>query len=325
MRILVLGGTRFIGRHLVTEALVRDHEMTLLCRARTPSPFVGIVRHVVTDRRAPTEEAVQVLGESWDAVIDTCATDVDDLRATTPLLRDVSTYVLLSTCGVYRPATRALTERSPTIQAELTNPTRASASRKLRCERYLTRHIARTGGRLLVARLGVVTGAYDYSDRLAYWLERALRGGELLVPMHPEQPLQLIDAHDVACFLIETLPSAVAGVVNVAGPRRTAGDIIDQVIECAGGHAVPRWVGEDFALHHGLRPWTQVPLWLPSSSPERALMNVDSSQAIAAGLTYQPLADTITDCLTWQALRRGWSQRWLDHARELELLRQWQD
>jgi hypothetical protein len=175
-----------------------------------------------------------------------------------------------------------------------------------------------------VARLGVVTGAYDSSDRLAYWLERALRGGELLVPMHPEQPLQLIAAHDVARFLLDALPSTLAGIVNVAGPRRTAGEVIDAITECAGGLAVPRWVGEDFALHHGLRPWTQVPLWLPAASPERALRNVDSSLAIAAGLTYQSLADTIADCLTWQAVRRGWSQRCLDHARELELLRQWQ-
>src|SRR2546430_9224506 len=185
MRILVLGGTRFIGRHIVTEALVRNHEVTLVCRARTPSPFVGIIRHVITDRRAPTEEAIRVLGEAWDAVIDTCATDVDDLRPTTPLLRDAGTYVLLPTCAVYRPGTAPLTERSATIQAELTNPTRASASRKLRCERYLTRHIARAGGRLLVARLGVVTGAYDHSDRLAYWLPRALPRGGPLLPMPP--------------------------------------------------------------------------------------------------------------------------------------------
>ncbi len=304
MQILVLGGTRFIGRHLVTEALARGHEVTLLCRARTPSPFVGIVRHVVTDRRAPTEEARHVLAEAWDAVIDTCAADVDDLRPTTPLLRGAGTYVLLSSCGVYRPGTTRLTERSATIHAELTNPTRASATRKLRCERYLTRHIARAGGRLLVARLGVVVGAYDYSDRLAYWLERALRGGELLVPMHPEQPLQLIDAHDVARFLLDTTASTLTGVVNVAGPHGTARVVIDAITECAGGLAVPQWVGEDFALHHGLRPWTQVPLWLASSTPERALMNVDSSLAVAAGLTYRPLSDTLTDCLTWQSVRR---------------------
>ena len=135
MRILVLGGTRFIGRHLVAECLARGHEVTVLYRGRTPSPFVGIARHVVTDRRAPTDEARQVLAETWDAIIDTCASDPDDLRPTTTPLCAAGTYLLLSTCGVYRPGTSRLTERSPTIRTELTHPVRASASRKLRCER----------------------------------------------------------------------------------------------------------------------------------------------------------------------------------------------
>ena len=187
MRILVLGGTRFIGRHLVTQALQRGHELTLLCRGRTASPFDDMARQIRADRRHPTEEALQVLAEPWDAVIDTCAADIDDLRTTMPLLRDrAGTYVMLSSCGVYQPSHLRLTEHAATICTDDIDPARASASRKLRCERYLARQIRRAGGRLVIARLGFVVGRYDYNDRLAYWLERALRRGQVLVPMDRE-------------------------------------------------------------------------------------------------------------------------------------------
>jgi len=228
---------------------------------------------------------------------------------------------MLSSCGVYQPSHLRLTEHAATICTDDIDPARASASRKLRCERYLARQIHRAGGRLVIARLGFVVGRYDYTDRLAYWLERALRGGQVLVPMDREQPLQLIDADDIARFLLDLLPSTVDGVMNIAGRCSTAVEVVDTIVEQAGRHAVPQWVREDFALHHGLRPWTQVPLWLPRSMPERALMNVDNSLAISAGLTYRPLADSIADCVAWQSERRGWSREWLPPARERELLR----
>jgi len=326
MRVLILGGTRFIGRHLVTQALQRGHDLTLLCRGRTPSPFAGVIRHVFTDRRALTAEATRVLREPWDAVFDTCASNIDHVRSTrSPLRESAATYVLLSSCGVYRPGRAGLSERSATIRADHTDPARASPSRKLRAERYVARHIGRGGARLIIARLGVVVGRYDPSDRLAYWLERALRGGPLLVPMDPDQPLQLIDVDDVARFLLDTMSSTVDGVVNLSGPRRTAAEVIDAILAQAGRDGVPHWVGEEFALHHGLQPWTQVPLWLPWSVPQRALMNIDSSRAQAAGLTYRPLDDSIAECLSWQTERRGWPSSWLSPQRERELLDQWQD
>ncbi|MDQ7903500.1 NAD-dependent epimerase/dehydratase family protein [Phytohabitans sp. ZYX-F-186] len=326
MRILLLGGTRFVGRHIVTECLTRGDDVTVLYRAQSPSPFVGLLRHVVTDRRAPTPEAATVLAEPWDAVIDTSASDLDDLQATTALLSDVATYVMLSTCGVYsrnRQRGEEITELSPTVQARPTDPVRASATRKLRCERFLQRWFERSGVPLLIARLGLIVGAYDYSDRLAYWLERALRGGDTLVPMGPDQPVQLIDVVDVARFLRTAIDQAVAGVVNLAGCRISALDMVDAVFNCTDGGAIPRWVGEDFALANGLRPWTQVPLWLPAHSPERALMCVSSDRAVQAGLVRAPLVDTVTACLAWQTVRRGWSQQWLDRTRELQILQQW--
>ncbi|MFY1637115.1 NAD-dependent epimerase/dehydratase family protein [Solwaraspora sp. WMMB335] len=325
MKILVLGGTRFVGRHIVEECLRRGDDVTVLYRGRSPSPFAGIARHVLTDRRAPTVEAAAVLAEPWDAVIDTSARDVDDLSPVLPLLGDVGQYTLLSTCGVYRraPSRHGLTERAATIPADASHPVRASATRKLRCERYVRRRLDRINGPLLIARLGLVIGRYDDSDRLAYWLERALRGGDVLVPMDDRQAIQLIDATDVAYFLRDAVDQQLTGVVNVAGARTDARTLVDTVLTRAGRAVTPCRVGEDFALTHRLQPWTEVPLWLPASSPELALMSVNNSRATDAGLTLRPLPDSITDALGWQALRRGWSQRWLDHARERDLIQRW--
>ncbi len=324
MRVLMLGGTRFIGRHIVGECLSRGDEVALLYRGRSPSPFAGLARHVLSDRRAPTAEATAMLAEPWDVVIDTSATDVDDLRTVVAALGEVGGYVFVSTCGVYRRVAGCpvLTERSPTIVADASHPARASATRKLRCERYLRRNIDRRVP-LLIARLGLVVGRFDDSERFAYWLERALRGGDVLVPMDPGQPIQLIDAADVARFLRDAADQRLTGVVNVTGPRTTARELLDGVLTAAARAATTWWVGEDFALAHGVRPWTEVPLWLPTSTPERALMSVESVRAETAGLVCRPLAGTIADCLGWQALRRGWSQRWLDSARERDLLRRW--
>lgn len=325
MKILMLGGTRFVGRHIVEECLRRGDDVTVLYRGRSPSPFAGIARHVLTDRRAPTLEATAVLAEPWDVVIDTSAGDVDDLRPVLPLLGNVGQYTLISTCGVYRRAPRGhgLTERAPTIAADASHPVRASATRKLRCERYLRRRLDRINVPLLIARLGLVIGRYDDSERLAYWLERALRGGDVLVPMDDRQAIQLIDAADVAQFLRNAADQQLGGVVNVAGARFNARTLVDTVLTRAGRAVTPCRVGEDFALTHRLQPWTEIPLWLPANSPELALMSVNNSRATSAGLTLRPLPDSITDALGWQALRRSWSQHWLDYAREQDLIHRW--
>jgi 2'-hydroxyisoflavone reductase len=328
MRVLVLGGTRFIGRHLVTACLDRGDEVTVLHRGQTPSPFGDLVQHIRTDRRAPTPEAAGALAQSWDVVLDTSAHDLDDLRLVPAILGSVGRYLMLSTCGVYRriPCQHAqLTERSPTIVAEAVNPVRASASRKLRCERFLRRRLDRVRIPWLIVRLGFVVGTYDHTQRLAYWLERVMRSGDALVPMDPAQPLRLVDALDVARFLRQAVDKGLSQVVNVAGPPITARDLIDCVFGQAEAAATPCWIAENFALAHGVRPWTEVPLWLPPSNPERALMSVSSASAVSAGLTYRPLTDTLADCVVWQQLQPSRSAQWLDPEHEQQLLGLWRE
>jgi 2'-hydroxyisoflavone reductase len=328
VKILVLGGTRFIGRHLVTACLDRGDDVTVLHRGRSPWPLAGPVEHIHTDRRTPTPHAAQVLARPWDAVLDTSAHHVQDLRPVPAMLGPIGRYVMLSTCGVYRRARVrqvGLTERSPTILAEPSTPARASALGKLQCERLLRRRLDRARVPWLIARLGFVIGTHDHTQRLAYWLERVLRSGQALVPMDPAQPLRLVDAADVARFLRHAIDTNLSRVVNVAGPATTARNLIDCLFGQHAATATPCWIAEDFALAHGVRPWTAVPLWLPASSPEQALMSVSSAKAETAGLTYRPLTDSLTDCMTWQVAHRCWSAHWLNPHHEQHLLRLWQD
>jgi nucleoside-diphosphate-sugar epimerase len=328
VKVLVLGGTRFIGRHLVTACLDRGDEVTVLHRGQSPSPFDDLVQYIHTDRRTPTATAARMLAQSWEVVLDTSANDLDDLRLVLAMLGPVERYVMLSTCGVYRriPGQHApLTERSPTILAEPVDPVWASASGKLRCERLLRRRLDRAGVPWLIARLGFVIGTYDYTQRLAYWLQRVMRSGDALIPIDPTQPLCLIDALDVARFLRHAVDARLGHVVNVAGPPITARDLINCLFGQTDTKATPCWIAEDFALTHGLQPWIEVPLWLPPFNPQRALMSVNSGRAVAAGLIYRPLNETLADCLAWQQLQNTWSPHGLDSHREQELLHLWRE
>lgn len=298
MRVLVLGGTRFIGRHTVTTFLSEGHEVTLVHRGQSLSPFGRSVRTVTSDRRRPTSELVSVLASRWDAVVDFCAHDTADVASTTPLLGSVRTYVLMSTCGLYRRVPQRLDEAALLLHSDDPDPARASAIRKLACERFLSRHAARRVKRLVTIRLGVTIGPHDPTGRLAYWLERAAAPGGFLVPMAPDQPLQLVDARDVAAFIAGVIGDAdVPEVLNVAGVPTVARELI-AAIRAAGAMATPSWVDEVVALRWGLRPWVDVPFWLPVTTAERHLMNVDSSAACRRGLSRRPLVDTVADCLS---------------------------
>lgn len=328
MRVLVLGGTRFIGRHIVSHLLREGAQVTLLHRGWSVSPFGAEVTHLVDDRRAVTEATAHALATPWDAVIDTSGHDVDHVSGPARHLTAAGLYVFLSSCSVYaRPQSPAteITERSAVLRRAGVAHQHVSALRKLQCERHLDRELDARGIPLLTLRLSVTVGPFDQADRFAYWLERATRGGDVLVPMHPDQDMQLVDVRDVAEFLGTVLAagSQRPGLLNVAGPRTTASRVIDALALEVGPQFKPRWVGEQFALAHHLVPWTELPLWLPPSHPDRSLMAISSSRAQAAGLRFRPLADTVRDSLAWRREHPGWSSVWLDQDREKTLLGRW--
>lgn len=204
MRVLVLGGTHFIGRHIASHLLREGAQVTLLHRGWSVSPFGAEVTHLIDGRRAVTEATAPTLAMPWDVVIDTSGHDVDHVSGPVRHLTDVGLYIYLSSCSVYaRPQSPAteVTERSALLRRAGVAHQHVSALRKLQCERYLDRELDAKGIPLLALRLSVTVGPFDQADRFAYWIERAIRGGDVLVPMHPDQDIQLVDVRDIAEFV----------------------------------------------------------------------------------------------------------------------------
>lgn len=278
MRVLVLGGTRFVGWHIVAACLERGHRVTLLNRGLSgPEQWPG-VELLVADRTAPVAES-RLRGREWDLAVDCCAYGPDDL-ATVRRLRDkVGHYTLISSCAVHDPD---------------------FASGKRACERGVAALIS--GTPLLVPRLGLTVGPRDPTGRLTYWLKRALDGGAQAVPLEPSQPLRLIDVRDVASYVIASAEAGRTGRPDLLGPPTTAGDLFALIGRVTGGAVRWRWISEEQALAWGLRPWTQVPLWVPArNAAARALMTREP----VADLRTRPLEQTLSDCVAWYVTQPG--------------------
>ncbi|MFF5051722.1 NAD-dependent epimerase/dehydratase family protein [Micromonospora sp. NPDC000663] len=307
--VLLIGGSGFIGRHLLEACLQRGYEVTLLNRGRRATRYGVGVTHIVGDRRHLDRAVLSGLESGWDAVIDTCAYSAEDMS----IGRCIPTrrYLLLSSCSVYGSVTgsQLTSERSP---VDSSGPARG----KLDCERLASELPAE----VLVVRLGLVTGPGDPSGRLTYWVERCLRGESVLVPAEPDQPVQMIDVRDVAAFLAVAATSSLCGTVNVAGAVATFEETLRLVSDATRTAPSLRWVAGPVVLRHGVRPWREVPLWLPAGHPYRPHMRTNAGRARAAGLTLRPLAATVEDVTQWHRSDRTWHPEWLPTGRERAVL-----
>ncbi|WP_433724579.1 NAD-dependent epimerase/dehydratase family protein [Actinoplanes sp. CA-051413] len=305
MRVLVIGGTGFIGGHIATACLERGHEVTVFNRGHHPTPANAAT--IVGDRRHPSPAARVALATGWDAVIDTCAYSAADMAGAVSARR----YVLLSTCGVYQA-----TDLGEIANEDVPVDQCGSAGGKLDCERIA----ARLSAECLIIRLGVVTGPGDPSGRTAYWFERCLSSRDVLVPVKPEQPVQLADVRDVAAFLADALRSGLAGVVNVAGPVTSFANFIRLVVAATRREPRLHWLPEETVLGAGVQPWRDVPLWLPEGHPFRAHMRTGTDRANRAGLVTRTASTTIEDLAQWHGSTRRWHSDWLPWEREQTIL-----
>jgi 2'-hydroxyisoflavone reductase len=331
MKILILGGTRFLGRHLVDTALAHSHEVTLFNRGKTNPSLYPEVETLHGDRDGGLES---LAGRQWDAVIDTCGYVPRIVRASVQVLANaVEHYTFISSISVYADENSVsiysddvLDEDSPigmiedeTVE-EITGETYGPL--KALCEQEVLKTFPTDA---LIIRPGLIVGPYDSSDRFTYWPVRLARGGDVLAPGDPQMPVQIIDARDLAEWNIRLVEDRVAGVFNATGPEYplTMRAVLDTCQTVADIPSELTWVSEEFLLEQKVTPFTEMPLWLPKAVWGMSEVNI--SRALAAGLKFRPLAGTVADTLCWAQTRPS-DYEWLNGlkpTRETELLATW--
>ena len=317
MRLLVLGGSGFVGRAVADAAVRRGDEVTVFNRGHRPE--VPGVTTLIGDRRAP-----DALRDSrWDAVVDTWSADGAVVARSAELLRGrAGHYTYVSSRSVYDFVdVKGLDERAPLLPAD--DP--GYGGDKLRGELAT----AGFGGPVLLARAGLILGPHEDIGRLPWWLDRLARGGPTLAPGPRDLPLQYVDARDLADFLLDAAAAGLTGPYNLVSPsgHTTMGELLDTANEIAGGHAELRWSDPDAIVAAGIEPWTQLPIWLPPGVDHSFLHCSDTSKAQAAGLHCRPVRETIADTWAWMrtldgppAQRADRPQAGLDPAVEAKFL-----
>ncbi|RKP56842.1 NAD-dependent epimerase/dehydratase family protein [Cohnella endophytica] len=331
MKILILGGTAFLGHHLVHSALKAGHEVTIFNRGRTQTdsgqPFPGVEK--LTGDRDGNLDSLK--GKRWDAVIDTSAYVPRIARDSARLLADaVDRYVFISTISVYENFLEpGRDEGSPVGKLEDPASEDVGANYgplKAACEQAVEEEIP---GRALMIRPGLIVGPQDPTDRFTYWPARISKGGTVLAPGKPEAIVQFIDVRDLADWIIRMTEQRRTGVYNATGPATPMSmfDFLDACVNTIGSDARLQWVDDEFLLNRDTGPWIEVPLWLPGTGDTkeaRYLLNVDCRRALADGLTFRPLADTIEATMAWDASRKETERRaGLAPGKESQLLEQY--
>jgi 2'-hydroxyisoflavone reductase len=306
MKLLVLGGTRFLGRHLAQLALEAGHELTLLHRGRSGPDLFPDAEHRIADRDGSL--AVLADGE-WDAAIDTSAYVPRQVHAMAEALAGrVSTYQLVSTVSVYadvNASPHGLTDETAEVQTLDDPRTETVSGATYGGLKALCEVAAWDGfeGRCLVARPGLLVGPHDPTGRFTWWVQRLLRGGndspDMLAPGSPDAAVQFIDARDAAAWLLHQAEQGQTGVFNLTGPEEatTMGELLATGARALHRAAQPVWVDEDFLLAQGVQPWTELPLWLPRA--ESGLHRIDIERALATGLQCRSMAQTFADTAAW--------------------------
>src|SRR5215210_8209347 len=326
MDLLILGGTGFLGRYLVEAASEEGHRPTLFNRGLSEPGLFPEVESIEGDRDV---DLSALRGRSWDAVVDTCGYVPRAVRTSAALLADdVDHYTFISSISVYsEDITPGADEEAPVQKLpdpeveEVTGETYGGL--KALCELVAEEEVP---GRVLNVRPGLISGPHDPTDRFTYWPRRISAGGEVLAPDSEERTVQYIDVRDLAVWIVGMSEERLAGTYNATGPDYglTMGRLLQECEVVGGAGAELVWVSESFLEENGVQPFTELPLWVPRE--HAAMLAVDCSQAIEAGLTFRPLAETIEDVLDWDRARPAGREpaAGLLPEREQELLRAWQ-
>lgn len=321
MNVLVLGGTRFLGRHVV-ETLARSaHRVVAFHRGSTPCDLPSEVEERFGDRNA---DLSAVDTERWDAIVDVNAFEPEQVERSLRLRAD--RYLFVSTVSVYADFSAAgIAEDAATI--ETFDPADAAAAyggKKAACERLVRERYPQNA---VILRPGLIAGRWDYTGRFTYWCERLLRGGSVLVAAPPDRRVQFVDAADVARFAETALAREIFGVFNVVGPARptSMAQLLHEAASVARERGAPSsrfcWTGAALLTERGVERWTEMPLWAPGDEWS-GLLEISNAAALAAGLELRPMAATVRSVLDWTQAEHPHNPAGLDAAREAEILDQ---
>jgi len=310
LRILVLGGTRFIGLHMTALALQRGHTLTFFNRGKTKADRYPEVERIKGDRDGQIDG---LKNREWDVVIDNSGYVPRHVRLTAELLAPkVRQYVFTSSISVYPDFSVPRDEKSPVgkladetiekVDGETYGPLKAL------CEQAAEKAMP---GRTTIIRPGLIVGPDDNTDRFTWWPARAARGGEFIAPGAPQDPFQVIDARDLAAFTINAIERNFTGIYNLVSNVNgfRFGELIDASIDSASKRARPAeaprvtWLPADFLAAQEVAPWSEMPVWLPASGEEAAFAGTSNAAALARGLTITPIAKTVDDTMAWHLAR----------------------
>ena len=326
MKLLILGGTVFLGRHLVEVGLAHGHEISLFNRGQHNPELFEDVEKLRGDRDGGLDA---LRGGRWDAVIDTCGYIPRIVKESAELLsKAVDHYTFISSVSVYADVSKpGIDEGSPLGQLEDESVEEVDGETygplKVLCEKAASSAMP---GRVLNVRPGLIVGPHDPTDRFTYWPHRIARGGEVLAPTPSEAPVQVIDVRDLAEWIVQMVERGETGIFNATGPayRMIMGDVLQSCLDVAANRAFLSWLPADFLRRHEVGPWIDLPLWLPDDDTA-GMMAVNVSKAIGAGLAFRPIADTVRDTLSW-AMGRPDDHEWragLRPEKEEEILAAW--
>lgn len=339
MKILIIGGTKFLGRHLLTAAQNRGHEATLFNRGRHSQESFENVEQIYGDRN---QDLDKLSGRVWDAVIDTCGYLPQTVMASAEALKNsVGQYVFISSISAYADFSVAdYDETAPT--AKLTDVQRKQADAvdlkgeitgitlgeiygglKAACETEVEKAFPNSS---VIVRSGLIVGALDPTDRFTYWAMRVSEGGEILAPGAPNRFIQLIDARDLSEWIIEMIENRETGIYNATGKsfELTMEKMLAEIEAVSEADAFFTWVNEDFLKRENIQEWSEMPVYLAESEKEmHGFLSANVDKAVAKNLRFRLLSNTINETIRWRKTKSDPMKAGISRERESELLVKW--
>ena len=341
MKILILGGTGFIGSFQVRYALSRGHEVTVFNRGKShPGKLPKAVEQLIGDRNGQLDA---LKGREWDVVIDNPTTLPVWVRDAAQILKgNVDRYVFISTISVYSDKSQpGMDESGPLAKYEgphedaamsetpetlLASNRRLYGPLKVISEREVEKWFS---GQALVIRPGLIVGPGDETDRFTYWPLRVARGGEVLAPGEASDPVQFIDVRDLAEWTIRMVEQGTTGIYNATGPKQkfTIGEMLDGIRQVTKSDARFTWVKAEFLAAQKVWAWSDMPVWMPAQGEMGGFCQISIQKALGKGLTFRSFSDTTEATLDWireqQSGRQGKLKAGITAEREAEVLAAW--